>query len=527
MLENEKNNRFTDQRERQDQILGLLFLKADFFDLKFLEKLPDVLEHKGLIYARAALLYALGYEDHLRSEQFIPIQEDGKAVKDFFASWLNQPAKNDLPEKPEFLRAGKVTFKSFVLGCEIKFEVENTLNSIYLSEAILAALESLLSTSLDAPLLPYREELEIRVKPSEFVGTVPQYKIEKAGGDTKFEISHPPVILFSSIPEQKVFSKWLFEVVLVIVSEIALSDDFEKHFDKLSKDETAFDRALNFALPSVFIGNMLGSEPKFNVNDWPSEESKRFALKRDLPWSHWLPVACGRDEKPPIAFEPGEGEPESLFGIDNLKHRDRRVLSVINTPLWNEAKWKATAYMYHPDSQAPPMLILGFQKPGPAKLIFKSWCDRFGSVDTSDQLSISIVKGIDKAAPASYKVIIGSIPKSTIGVTAFVMVTRYNRMDPPDTRNLDLFLRQFEQKKRYILAPGHFKDSYTKPDIFIDLGIEKHKLNVKQAWEIGQNDLEICALSEDDDPIIPEGIKNPPVLIALKSISKRRKLQSF
>ncbi|MCK9376905.1 MAG: hypothetical protein M0P73_12215 [Syntrophobacterales bacterium] len=531
MLANGKKKRFTDQRERQDQILGLLFLKADCFDLKWLENFPAILESKALNYARAALLYALGHEDQLRREHFIPEQENSHAVQDFFAGWLNQPAKDDLPDKPEFLRNRNVMLRSFVLGCEIKIVVENTLNSTYLSEAILAALESLLSTSLDAHLLPYREELEIRVKPSEFVGAVPRYNIDKVDGVTRIEILHPPMIFSCSIPEQQAFFNWLLEVVLVIVSEIALSEDFKTYFDKLSKDEDAFDRALNFALPSVFIENMLGNRPKFNIHDWFSDvESSKFLLERDLPWTHALPIACGIDKKPPITFEPGIGDPpEALFGVDNLKHRDRRVLSVINIPLWNEAKWKATAYVCHPAPQAPPMLILGFQEPEAAKLIFKSWRDRFGPVDASEELSISIVKGIDKAAPASYKVVIGSTPKSSIGAvgSTFITVTRFNRMDPPDSRNLDLFLREYEQKKRYILAPGHFEHPYTKPEIFIDLGIGKHEIHVKQAWEICQNDLEICALSEDDDPIIPEGIEDPPVLRALESISKRRKRQSF
>ena len=65
------------------------------------------------------------------------------------------------------------------------------------------------------------------------------------------------------------------------------------------------------------------------------------------------------------------------------------------------------------------------------------------------------------------------------------------------------------------------------PELFEGLSIEKHELRLKQAWEITENDLEIFAISEDDDPIIPDGIKAPPLLKALASISKRRKRQSF
>lgn len=531
LLDDEKKKRFGDQRERQDQILGLLFLKTDFFDLKWLENFPDVLEHGGLIYARMALLYALGHEDQLRGEQIIPMQEDDQAVLDFFASWLNQPANDDLPEKPEFFKGIKVSLKSFVLGCEIKLNTENNLDSILLSEAILGALEGLLATSLDTHLLPYREELEISVKPSEAVGLIPQYEVKQIDGKRLVEILHAPLLNISSMEEQDTFGSWLMEIILVIVAQIALTDDFKSYFDKLAKEEAGFGRALSFSLPSIFVKNLLGDEPKLRISQWISEiQTKKFSLERDIPWTHSLPVTPKRETESTMACKPGEGEPpEALFGVDNLKHRDRRVLSVINIPLWDKARWKATAYLFHPSPQALPIIVIGFQEPEAAKLIFKGWRDRFGPVDTSEKLSISIIRGIDKAAPANYKVVIGSIPKIHTGKnysTNVIMVTRFLQMTPPDSMNLDSFLEQYERKRKYIIAPGHFQNESTMPEIFLDFGIEKCELHVKQAWEIGRNEFELCAINEDDDPIIPEGIEDPPLLRALKSISRRRKRRS-
>lgn len=531
LLDEEEKKHFADQRERQDRILGLLFLKTEFFELKWLENFPDVLEHKGLIYARATLLYALGHEDQLRREGFIPIEEDSQAVQDFFALWLNQPAKDDLPEKPEFLRGRKVTLRSFVLGCEIRFETENTLNSLYLSESILGALEGLLATSLDTHLLPYREELEILVKPSEIVGVIPQYEVKQTDGRRRIEILHPPLIFLGSMEEQQAFSRWLIELILVIVVEITVTDNFERYFDKLAKEEGGFDRALNFSLTSVFLKNLLGDKPKLDISGWLSgTQTKKFPLKRDFPWINALPVTSEQEKKLPITCEPGEEEPpEGLFGIDNLKHRDRKVFSLINIPLWNKARWRGTAYFFHPSPQAPPILFLTFQEPIAAKLIFKGWRDRLGSVDAEEQLRVSIIRGIDKAAPANYKVVIGSNPRiheKKPGSTTMVTVNRFQLMEPSSSKNLDLFLEQYNKKKRYIIAPAHFQDTSTMREFILDFGIGKRELHIKQAWEIGRNDLELCAIGEDDDPIIPEGIEDPPVLRALKIISEWRKSQS-
>jgi hypothetical protein len=39
---------------------------------------------------------------------------------------------------------------------------------------------------------------------------------------------------------------------------------------------------------------------------------------------------------------------------------------------------------------------------------------------------------------------------------------------------------------------------------------------VRDAWEIGPNDPDAVALRDDDDPMIPEGQEDAPVLRAMK-----------
>jgi len=53
------------------------------------------------------------------------------------------------------------------------------------------------------------------------------------------------------------------------------------------------------------------------------------------------------------------------------------------------------------------------------------------------------------------------------------------------------------------------------------------ELHIKQAWEIGQNDMEMVAITEDDDPIIPDDIKNPPVQKVLENLKKWRRRWSY
>ncbi len=38
-------------------------------------------------------------------------------------------------------------------------------------------------------------------------------------------------------------------------------------------------------------------------------------------------------------------------------------------------------------------------------------------------------------------------------------------------------------------------------------------------WKIGLNDIEVVAIDSTDDPIIPEGIENPPIKDVMKRMN--------
>jgi hypothetical protein len=48
--------------------------------------------------------------------------------------------------------------------------------------------------------------------------------------------------------------------------------------------------------------------------------------------------------------------------------------------------------------------------------------------------------------------------------------------------------------------------------------IKQTKLVVRPAWQVGENDPDMVGLSRENDPIIPEGIADPPIYAALKRI---------
>jgi len=91
-------------------------------------------------------------------------------------------------------------------------------------------------------------------------------------------------------------------------------------------------------------------------------------------------------------------------------------------------------------------------------------------------------------------------------------------MNPSDSANLDGFLRRFRRVRAYGLAPARFIEGQSL-ELFVDLCIVKTELRVGEAWKLGKNDPDSAAIQPDDDPIIPLGIRNAPVLAVLE---KRR-----
>jgi hypothetical protein len=528
VLRTEKTKqRFTDQRTIQDRVLAILLLKVDFWQLKWLDFLPAVLEKFGLDYSWMALLYALGHEQYLRSEEVIPSTETEQNARTLFSEWFQQPAADDLPDTVELQQETHVLLRSFVLGCEITIRVANNLQSIQLAETILATLESLLATSLDAELCPFVSELAIEISASDLVSDLPTYEFDEGDLSPRIKLRHSPNIHTQITNDYSWFRRWLEKFIIHTVVRITFISDVDAWARRLFRDEAGMGRALNFTESSIPIENILGKQPKYRLSDWePSTSTGRFPLTRNEPWNAEQQNVQRDAAKAVAEYQIGSGEPPTeLLKIDKLKHRSRRVYSLINLPLWDKAKWDAIAYVVFPDVDWPPYFALGFKNPEAGKSIFKGWLEKLGRVDRDEALKVTIISGIDKDYPASYRVVIGTNPQvahDDPSSSHFVVVSRIHRMDPPDSRNLDNFRRRLEQFGRYMLIPAHYVNPVTEPNPFFELGVLKSDVRFRSAWEIGENDTDVVAIGEDDNPIIPEGMENAPVLSAIARFKKRR-----
>jgi hypothetical protein len=179
-------------------------------------------------------------------------------------------------------------------------------------------------------------------------------------------------------------------------------------------------------------------------------------------------------------------------------------------------------YIVLPELDRPPYLGLGFREAEAAQAIFRGLRRKLGMVDSDEKLRVSIITGVDKHNPSHYMIVIGSNLKQSPQSNRFMMVSKMCLMEPPDTRNLDRFLRRYERIGKYLLLPAYFESEDAEPTPYWDLMIGKQELNVRPAWQIGDHDQDACAIWEGREPIIPAGVENAPVLRALRRFEAYR-----
>ena len=195
------------------------------------------------------------------------------------------------------------------------------------------------------------------------------------------------------------------------------------------------------------------------------------------------------------------------------------TVSLIRERLWDRAGWSGTGFWLTVEDGAPPIIALLFKDQNAGAEIFAEWRKELGQQDKSERLRLTIVRGINRKRPLSYRVVIGTNPTKGAfreGVKYFMM-SRLHIMDPSTDVNLNTFLRQLHARPGPMPWRTRFcPDRTATPDLKMKDCIVKRELHVRQAWEIGPNDLDAMGVAEDDQPIIPADKPDAPVLELLR-----------
>lgn len=173
--------------------------------------------------------------------------------------------------------------------------------------------------------------------------------------------------------------------------------------------------------------------------------------------------------------------------------------------------------MADPLHRFPPILSLVFAKTG-GKNIFDAWIKDVGYSDNKSEIGIRIIKGIDKKHPYWYRVIIGQLGfpnKNVKNPQIIAMPARCHTMQPSNDVNLKMFEKELKFAKTFSLCPSYMSNSKGQPQVYDELMIKKklESILICNAFDLKKDDwLSFCGILLTDDPIIPVGKENAPIL---------------
>jgi hypothetical protein len=286
--------------------------------------------------------------------------------------------------------------------------------------------------------------------------------------------------------------------------------------------ERAQDRAFWASLSPIALTNVLTDKPKYHVGDWMDESlNERLVPLRTMPWKAVTKPDSQKDKMNATSLAFADGPPPAgLFGVDGLKHRDLQILSPINMALWDKARWRGMGFAVLPGNLPIPELIIIFEDQETGAKIFRGWRKRLGQVDQDEWIGLTLITGIDRCHHSYYRLAIGVNEEYLTHMNKpkgpFALVYRMQDMTPVDSTNIDRFLFFYNKAGRYRLTYNLFAPTQPISPYANDIFIEKRRLRIVPAWQIGPNDPASAALKGINDPLIPPGVSDPPVLKVLK-----------
>ncbi|HGX3311195.1 TPA: hypothetical protein ACNH8R_002220 [Pseudomonas aeruginosa] len=509
-----------------DRVLGILILRTAHEDWASLTRLPDLLASLGLEMSRAAALFMLGHEDKVRAD-YGTADDD---LNQFASEWLAAPAAQDLPNRPLW-HLGTTTMATVILGCQVEVVARGGIASALLGESIIGFLEAFYSTAVRSRgFLSPRERLVIDVRQSEAAKSPFVLRhVEDDCGETTLVVSHPVVAAANLVGEG--FEQQIFELFARVTYELQLGIErpgFEEMFSKYR----AQDRAYHVARSIISATNILGESPPGRAEDWVRDDNlAAYPLVRDKAWVPAVVAPESADHAPDKDSTSSESLPlEHIFGADALLHRNMRVMSPINLPLWEKAKWKGTgvALPQVPGEVAPPMMALAFENFDAGKKIFRGWRKKVGIENRDGWLSVTVITGIRRGRPLDYRVAIG-ISESYMAATAndrrlFAMAYRMHDMTPSSSRNLDALQHHFRHAGFVFLMPMAFNAASSGMEMTnenYELGIKLSHLRFIPAWQVDEKSPLLGAMGGITDPVLPPDVTEAPFLRALERLRTR------
>lgn len=431
-----------------------------------LEKVPNILSRLAFVTTEDCAYGLLGYNEKL-SPEFI---EQFESFEKFYSAVTSQPIKDQFFYENNFFHNEKAECKTLINGCEIVALFTYGEITVSYVEIMLSYLECLFASAKES-MMPMEKRFTIEIKPNDSL-----FKVEKD--------ENTPKVYFACDVEHydsKKFIESLNEIFAYVFSNVYLpKEEPLVLLEKLYKEEYVQERVSLIHLHKDNKNYIFGPQMKYRLDDWVKETDEVFPQKE----VSFAQVECGKSNAQNTAI----------------------VQSVINKSLWDAAGWNGFGYI----CENPFLTALFYENIEKGKKIFEEWSDL--EQNNSLPLRISIIKGFDKDYPFAYKVHI-TTALNEINVkeeTKIALCSRFHKMKAQNFDNLDKICREFVKSGELKIVPIGLNNGIPIPCNVSSLPqIRLRNFMVRNAWEIGPNDVDAVAIESSDNPIIPDGVEAP------------------
>lgn len=450
--------------------------------------LPSIMERFGMSVPLDTLYYKLGYYDNVSKEYTELIESSND-----FLDRLRGEIKNNY-----FLYANSIaqeysTMETLVSGCKVTvgFKSCEILHSC--AELLLGYVESLCST------MSYKDFMFVTKHIHFELYATNEGKTEILKGKSTSEYMFN--VNTRTINDNE-FWKTMASLVGFIFTQNAMAKDLNNLFDDKQAKEKILNRQSAMMTYLTEVKNVTGDQYKYSITNFIEDGDVYYEFK-------------------------GEKDLFSPFELAKGQQASQTISSIIDYPLWDQAKWKGCGFILDTYRMDAPLLLFCYNNIDYGRKIFEGWMKLHNKNELN--LKVSFILHIDKEHPAWYRVHVGEdleVYKESMKEDRqrIVQVNRIHTMNAMTSENLDNFRHFYYMKGRCCISAvmmGCDNQMNFKQKFRYVLPLKN--VVFREAWEIGVNDVDSATILPDDHPIIPEEHKNNAPVIELLERKRSRK----
>lgn len=467
---------YIQEKNRLDAILAIRLINSDC-SLPNYSILPDVLARLELFVSQDTLLHVLGHDDSV-SQNFKDIL---MSQTDWKEKMCEQIKSKEFLFETYLVGKDHLQMQTIIRGCTLYLTAPVNCKVQIYSEILLAYMESFLSTSTWKEVVIATPAIHFSV-----VETKDQHSCITPG-DVPSDYTF--LINLSTI-EMEVW-ECLSMFIAHFMTMNAMVHDIKVFFEDKQKNEKVLERLSVMMTHEQSCKNILSEKFKNSGCKWTQLNDKEY---------------------------PFQGTKILRPSFDNFKGKqsELKIYSHIVPALWDKAKWKGCAFLWGNKSE-PVGLALCFANIDTGNKIIQGWQKELS--EGVLKLRISFIKHINSENPFWYKVQIGTdIPKQERSTCEehryFTTASRIHMMTPQNSQNLDMFKAYMQYHPECTLTVVEIsQDNQLVFDGKMPVGIPFSNIIFREAWEIGEDDVDSAVIYPDDLPIIPtEHQTDAPVL---------------